>query len=73
MLRSKNGNEYMKWKISDLTRCHPDFVQAANTKNPALISKLNPSLQEIIKTSTRMTFSPEGYKVVEVCFFGKVA
>lgn len=52
ILKSSNGNPYIKWKLSDLNKCNPEFVKAASTKDPALISRLPPSIQEIIKTSS---------------------
>lgn len=73
VLKTKGGVDYVKWKISDLQRCSPEFIKAFKTKDKTLISKLNPMLQEIIRTSTPMLFSPEGYKIVEICFFGKVS
>ena len=52
VLKSSNGNPYIKWKLSDLNKCNPDFVKAATTKDPALISRLPPSIQDIIHTSS---------------------
>lgn len=47
-MKSKNDNPYVKWKISDLNKCNPEFVKAAVTKDKTLISKLPEKLQEII-------------------------
>lgn len=52
ILKSSNGNPYIKWKLSDLNKCNPEFIKAASSKDPASISKLPPSIQEIIKTSS---------------------
>ena len=48
----KTGCSYVKWRISDLSKCRKDFIDAAkNRSNKYYMSKLSEKMQSLILSS----------------------